>query len=692
MRKNYLILLPLWLISWFLNAQVFNGSGGAIPDNGNPVAFPVSVSGLNPSILSTAHGIAEVRVNIIHPYDADLYIALICPDGASVLLSTSNGSDGDNYIQTRFSDTASISISAGFPPFTGVFKPQEILGNLNNGREGNGTWHLYIHDLYPFADQGTLLNWSITFAENVTGPFVFESSNLPIVLIDTYGQEIPDDPKIQAGMKIIDNGPGERNSVTDNPVYDGFAGIEIRGSSSQMFPKKSYGFETWDANGEEIDVSLLGMPAESDWILNANYTDKTLVRNALAYQVSQNMGHYATRHKYVEVVINGMYKGIYVFSEKIKRDPNRVNIAKLKPDQNSGDVLTGGYIFKVDKFTGSGGDGWTSAFPPPQNPNGQTIFFQYEYPKAADITVQQKQYISDYVNTFEATLSGPGFDDPVNGFRKYADEYSFIDYFLVNEISKNVDGYRLSTFLHKQRESLGGKIRIGPVWDYDIAWHNANYCGGDELTGWAYQFPCPDDYWQVPFWWQRMLEDTLFANNLRCRWEVLRTNILSNAWFESTIDSVAGLLNESQQRNFTVWPILGVYVWPNPWPYPPTYAAEIESLKNWIYQRLEWMDANLPGNCYSIDNSYQAVQSPSLRIFPNPADDYVHVVANQNPGTGCTAVITDKTGRVVASEKIIAGPEGVFYWNASLSRFKPGMYFVKFIFDNTTATGRFIKK
>jgi hypothetical protein len=104
------------------------------------------------------------------------------------------------------------------------------------------------------------------------------------------------------------------------------------------------------------------------------------------------------------------------------------------------------------------------------------------------------------------------------------------------------------------------------------------------------------------------------------------------------------------------------------------------------------MDANLPGNCYSIDNSYQAVQSPSLRIFPNPADDYVHVVANQNPGTGCTAVITDKTGRVVASEKIIAGPEGVFYWNASLSRFKPGMYFVKFIFDNTTATGRFIKK
>lgn len=236
--------------------------------------------------------------------------------------------------------------------------------------------------LLPFWLSSILLNWSITFAENVSGSFVFESSNLPIVLIDTYGQEILDAPKVQVGMKIIDNDPGERNFITDTPVYNGYAGIEIRGSSSQMFPKKSYGFENWDIDGEEIDVSLLGMPAESDSILNANYTDKTLARNAMAYQLSQNMGHYSIRYKYVEVVINEMYKGIYVFSEKIKRDPNRVNIAKLKPDQNSGDELTGGYIFKVDKFTGSGGDGWISAFPPPQSPNGQTIFFQYEYPKA----------------------------------------------------------------------------------------------------------------------------------------------------------------------------------------------------------------------------------------------------------------------------------------------------------------------
>ena len=228
--------------------------------------------------------------------------------------------------------------------------------------------------MYAFADQGQLLDWSITFSDEPSGPFLFNSSNLPIVLIDTYGQEIMDDPKIQVGMKIIDNLPGQRNYVTDIPAYDGYAGIEIRGSSSQMFPKKSYGFESWDGLGEELEVPLLGMPEESDWILNANYSDKTLCRNTLAYQVFRNMGHYATRYEHVEVVINGVYKGVYIFSEKIKRDADRVDIAKLKPDDNSGDPLTGGYIFKIDKPTGTGGgEGWESNFPPPGNPDAEYI-------------------------------------------------------------------------------------------------------------------------------------------------------------------------------------------------------------------------------------------------------------------------------------------------------------------------------
>ncbi len=520
---------------------------------------------------------------------------------------------------------------------------------------------------------------------------VFTSSNLPIVIIDTYGQEIPDDPKINAGMKIIDNAPGERNNITDTPAFDGPIGIEIRGSSSQLFPKKSYGFETWDAENNDIDVSLLGMPAESDWILNANYTDKTLSRNALAYQVSQNMGHYATRYKFVEVTINGDYKGIYIFSEKIKRNVNRVDVAKLKDDQNSGDPLTGGYIFKIDKTTGSGGDGWTSTFPPPAHSSGQTIFFQYEYPKSDKITNQQKQYISDYVNDFETALAGPDFADPVSGFRKYAVEGTFIDYFLVNEISKNVDGYRLSTFLHKQRESLGGKLRIGPVWDYDIAWHNANYCGGDVLEGWAYQFPCQDDYWQVPFWWGRLLEDTTFANNLKCRWTSMRENILSDAWFGQYIDSVALLLDEPQERNFTRWPILGQYVWPNPWPYPATYAEEISSIKSWTHSRLAWIDANLPGNCYSTEVG-PTVSHTAIKIYPNPAGDLIYVSVEGLQGNKITFEITDLNGKVQLHGQFTLLKPGNKIWKQDISGLPKGLWLIKIADGKQTYTQKLIKQ
>jgi hypothetical protein len=520
---------------------------------------------------------------------------------------------------------------------------------------------------------------------------VFTSSNLPIVLIDTDGQEIPDDPKIRADMKIIDNGPGERNYLTDTPVFDGFIGIEIRGSSSQMFPKKSYGFETWDVENNDINVSLLGMPEESDWILNANYTDKTFCRNALAYQVSRNMGHYAARYKFVEVMLNGDYNGIYIFSEKIKRDANRVNIAKLKDDQNSGDPLTGGYIIKVDKSTGSGGDGWVSDFPPPVHPYGQEIFFQYEYPKSENITLQQKQYISNYVDDFETALASPQFADPEFGFRKFALEGTFLDYFLVNEVSKNVDGYRLSTFLHKQRESLGGKLRIGPVWDYDIAWHNANYCEGDVLEGWAYQFPCPDDYWQVPFWWGRLLEDSTFTNNLKCRWTFLRQDVLSDAWFDQYIDSVALLLEESQQRNFTLWPILGEYVWPNPWPYPATYAEEIATLKSWIHLRLAWMDANLPGNCYTTATTFNDFEKNQVLVFPNPVNDKLSVSLASLKGSCATIEISDLSGRVKVREHYKAENAGKL-WQYDVSHLPKGLWLLKITGERQIYTGKFVKQ
>ena len=208
----------------------------------------------------------------------------------------------------------------------------------------------------------------------VAAQLVVTSSNLPIVKITTNNQVIVDDPKITVDMGIIDNGPGVRNN-TEDPFnnFNGKVGIEIRGSSSQSFPKKQYGFELVDGTGKSIDGSILGMPAKDDWILFAPYNDKSLIRDALAYRLAHDMGRYSSRFKFCELFIDGGYKGVYVMLEKIKRDKNRVSIDKLDPDEISGDNLTGGYIFKIDKETGSGGDGWTSSHQPPRRSGNQTI-------------------------------------------------------------------------------------------------------------------------------------------------------------------------------------------------------------------------------------------------------------------------------------------------------------------------------
>lgn len=529
-------------------------------------------------------------------------------------------------------------------------------------------------------------------AATPASPAEFISSNLPVIVISTNnGQAIIDDPKIPAKLKIYNKGAGQRNYLTDLPQFDGNIGIEIRGSSSQMFPKKSYGFESWDIPGNSIDVSFLGMPAESDWILNANYTDKSLIRNVMAYQLWQNLGHYATRYQFVEVILNEQYQGIYIFSEKIKRDKNRVNISKISTTENSGDEVTGGYIFKIDKQTGSGGTGWNSSYLPSAISNGQKIFFQYEYPKDVDITTQQKNYLQGNVYDFETALKSATFADTLNGFRKYAVENTFIDYFLVNELSKNVDGYRLSTFLNKERDSKGGKIRMGPVWDYDIAWHNANYCEGDVTSGWAYQFPCYDDYWQVPFWWSRLLEDPRYVNNLACRWQNLRQNKLSDAWFDNYIDSISGQLMEAQVRNFTQWPILGVYVWPNPWPYASTYAGEISSLKTWMHNRLSWLDANMPGNCNESYGIAENENEHAFNIFPNPVRDKLTIVFRSAKKYSAGIIIFNQQGSILASMELNSNSSGEWSESLDISSYKPGVYLLQITTDGKMYTKRFIK-
>ena len=447
------------------------------------------------------------------------------------------------------------------------------------------------------------------------------TSNLPIIIIDTDGYDIPTEPKIPGTMKIIDNADGVNNITDAANDYDGHIGIELRGSSSLwLFPKKNYGLELWTASGADTSASVLGFPAEEDWVLHGPYSDKTLMRNFLTYQLYSFTGRYSTRSRFVEVVENGRYQGVYVFLEKIKKDVNRVDIAKLNPDENSGDDLTGGYIIKLDKYDGSNSRGrWLSNHR--SKPNNDSIWFQYEYPKGDQITSAQEEYIQRRVRLFEDILSRSGSGDPNFGYPALIDEESFVDFALINELTRNVDGYRLSTFMYKDKDSNGGKLNMGPIWDFNLGFGNADYCNGWRTDGWAWDFNsvCPDDYWFVPFWWSRLMSHYRFVKKFHDRWVILRENEWSDDNIVAMIDSTANMLQDPATRNFQKWPTLGSYIWPNPQEMiGSTYQEEIDNLKQWILARTKWMDEHIADR-YNIISSIDLVNE-GLRTFayPNP--------------------------------------------------------------------------
>lgn len=671
---NTPIILLLVFSNLIAHAQTFNGAGGPILD-ANTVTFNINVTSLNANSLDSLYGIEQICLNATHTYDADLTVELQSPDGTIITLFSSIGGGDDNFSNTCLNSNAPSSIITQNAPFTGTFKPTTNLSTLNNGQNGIGIWKLIIIDSYA-QDDGILQNWSISFGNNPAPILSFTSSNLPIIVINTNGQQIVDDPKIAVDMGIIYNGPGNINHITD-PFnnYNGNAGIEIRGSSSQMFPKKTYGLELWTPANTDTSLSLIDLPAESDWILNANYSDKTLLRNTLAYNFARKMGNYSSRTRYCELVINGTYMGIYILMEKIKRDANRVDIGKLTVNDNTGPDVTGGYIIKIDKTTGSGGSSFLSSYPPLASGAGQTINYLYEYPADDVITPAQQTYIQNYVDSFENTLASPSFNDPINGYTKYIDELSFIDLFLINEVTKNVDGYRISTYLHKKKITDGGKLYAGPVWDYDIAFRNANYCEGELYTGWAYEFGniCGNDSWQIPFWWPRFLQDSNYTALLKCRWLELRGTIFNNTYINNYTDSVNNLLAAAQVRNFETWPILGAYVWPNPNPIATSYSGEITNLKTWLQNRINWLDNNLPGQCVTTGKLHPENSNVKLKeiyVSPLPFDEKITI--SNLPGTAINLTIYDALGHLINAFQ--TGQTTLEINTASLN---PGCYFLK---------------
>ena len=526
-----------------------------------------------------------------------------------------------------------------------------------------------------------LLAFGIFCFAQVSDAQTLTTSNLPIVVITTpIGQAINDVTRTVCDMGVIDNGSGVINSVT-NPYngYNGKISIEIRGSTSQQYPKKSYSFETQDALGNNFNVPLMGLPIENDWILYGPYPDKTLIRDVLTFHLAQSFGHYASNWRYCELLLDGQYQGLYILVERIKRDNNRVDVARLDVDDLAGDSLTGGYIVKVDKLTGEVGYSW------PSNYNTEVIF-QFHDPEFDEMDPIQSSYMQNFVGIFEDRIHGPNLDDPVQGWQGVLEPTSFYDFFILQELGRTVDGYRSSSFMHKHRNdgAWNGRMVAGPMWDFNLSYGNADYCGANTTTGWQYDFDLVCNFTTaIPFWWKRLLDSQAYRNGLRCRWETLRQGPLHTDSVNYFIDSVATMLTDARIRNFQKWPIIGVYVNWNGF-VGNTYQEDVNFLKTYIQQRSAWMDANIPGNCDAAVEQQEFVPEYH-KIWPNPATNQAYVGFTLFFPGDVQLVFTDLQGRRVHHESIGQKSQGEHAQALDLSAFTSGTYLY-----NLTSSGALI--
>ncbi len=538
-----------------------------------------------------------------------------------------------------------------------------------------------------------LLTLSLFIAKLSLAQVSFTDSNLPIIIIDTDGDTIIDEEKITSNMGIIWNGPGIRNYTAD-PFnnYNGKIGIEIRGSTSQQYPKKSYGLETRDSLGNRLNVALLGMPSENDWVLYGAYPDKSLMRNEITFHLFSKMQPWSPRFVFCELVINDQYMGVYSLVERIKRDKNRLDIAELDSNDIEGDSLTGGYIIKIDKLTGSSLTTWTS-------PYQDKLQFLCHDPEDVELHDEQFDYIKNYVTDFENTIYSDIFMNPVFGYRSYIDVNSFIYFFIMQELGRTVDGYRSSSFMFKDK---GEKLCAGPMWDFNLSYGNADYCDAYDTTGWQYNFADICDYFttEPPNWWERFLEDTTYTRQMKCRWEELRAGILHTDSINNWIDSVANYLDESQERNFTEWDILGEYV---NWNYfiGDSYQEEIDYLKWWFKARSAWMDVHLPGNCPAlgrdsigiagvdtIETGIENFYDLNSMVYPNPFSSSSNFVFDAPLLTVSYLIIYNILGEKIKEIIILPGERSAVIFRDQLSA---GMYFYELVDQvSRLAEGKFM--
>jgi hypothetical protein len=474
--------------------------------------------------------------------------------------------------------------------------------------------------------------------------------DLPLLLLDNYGKGKPGREYVDAAAMVFDT-VGGRTSLAAAPTVATRSGIHLRGQSSAMFEKAPYRLELRDNADDDADHPMLGMPADSDWVLRGPFSDKSLIREAMVYDLGREMGMVAPRYRFVELYLNvdnspvasADYQGVYMLVETIKNSKDRLDLKQLDEDDTTLPKIAGGYIFKFE---------WLAAEEPilPCTGNAATCWNFLEVHDPSPLNAEQKAWLTQYLQQFHDMLHGPQVNDPQNGYRSWIDVKSWIDLIILNEFSKEMDSYLRSTYFYKDRE---GPITAGPLWDYDLTFGTGGFFNNNLTTGWMYeQTRSP----QANDWFQILLRDPAFQQELRARWQTLRRGLLSDSALSTRITGLTTPLTNAAQRNFTKWPNLSSrMVGPFITDTSPTWSGQVQVMRNWMTQRAAWLDSTA---------GWGGATTTPPPTTPPPT------TPPPTTGAGCTAAYTQAgqwTGGFQGEVKVTAGSARINGWAVTMT-------------------------
>lgn len=504
--------------------------------------------------------------------------------------------------------------------------------------------------------------------------------DIPVLVLDDYGQGAPGREYVDVAVMEFQPVNGS-TSFASTPTIATRAGFHLRGNSSSTFDKVPYRLELWDNDDDDADYPLLGLPADSDWVLRGPFTDKALIRDAFIFSLAKDMGLYAPRFAFAEVYVNldgqplsaADYQGVYLIMETVKNSKNRLDLKQLDEDDTTLPKITGGYIFKFEWMAAEEptipcpGAPTTPPGPippwPPLPPGPSTCWNYLEVADPDPLNEPQKAWLTQYITQFNDALNGDDFTNPETGYQAYIDVDSWINLLIINELARDMDAYVRSQHFYKDRDT---KIFAGPPWDFDLSFGVGGFFNNNQTAGWQYeQTRSP----QANNWFPRLLQDPAFVNRVKTRWQSLRQGLLSNAQLEARINSLAAPLTNAAQRNFQKWPNLstaqiGFFITPT----APTWQGQVQYMRDWMFQRAAWLDSTTAWGGATQPTPPVPTTPPPTTPPVVPTTPAVPTTPPVNPGRSCTAtytVVSQWPGGFQATVQVTAGSSPINGWRVA---------------------------